>query len=287
MPSAVPRYLVSDTAVATIPLRLREHINDVAVHPVPLAVPCPDVHRARFASGLPTVLLAFAKSDSVGDPMAGTGRLASETGRRLALNDINTAMRPFLEPLAGRGCEVTYGPATEIAWAREVCVFSPPYYPKADRVRPAAHNDARRGRAVGFRDSYEGDVGHPAFIGNPGGQEAIRIYREQMTEVYAHLTTVCQRMIVVVKNWTRLGVELRLDLDTILMAQSVGWTCTQRHGWCPPPSLWARFNASRGGGVLFEDILFFERVPGAGVWGEPSPPSPTQIRLTWQPDGDA
>jgi hypothetical protein len=66
---------------------------------------------------------------------------------------------------------------------------------------------------------------------------------------------------VVTKNWTRLGVELRLDLDTILMAKSVGWKCTGRHGWEPAPSLWSRFNRDRGGGVLVEDVLMFSRVP--------------------------
>lgn len=80
-----------------------------------------------------------------------------------------------------------------------------------------------------------------------------------MTRVFAYLTNVCHRMIVVTKNWTRLGVELRLDLDTILMAQSVGWKCIERHGWEPPPSLWARFNAARGGGVSIEDVLVFCR----------------------------
>lgn len=65
-------------------------------------------------------------------------------------------------------------------------------------------------------------------------------------------------MIVVTKNWTRLGVELRLDHDTILMCQEAGFRLVERHGWVPPPSLWSRYNASRGGGVQIEDVLMFE-----------------------------
>ena len=45
--------------------------------------------------------------------------------------------------------------------------------------------------------------------------------------------------------------------DTALMAQSVGWAFEERHGWQPSPSLWSRFNATRGGGVAVEDILVF------------------------------
>lgn len=65
-------------------------------------------------------------------------------------------------------------------------------------------------------------------------------------------------MVVVTKNWTRLGVEMRLDLDTILMARDAGWRCTGRHGIVPRPSLWAKYNAQRGGGVAIEDVLMFE-----------------------------
>ena len=35
-----------------------------------------------------------------------------------------------------------------------VMAFSPPYYPRTDRATPNAHDDAKRGRVVGFRDSY-------------------------------------------------------------------------------------------------------------------------------------
>ena len=209
-------------------------------------------HRAKFAPGLSSVLLQLADSNDVGDPMAGTGMLAWETnGINMALNDIDPNMGRFLMPLANRN-EVTFKPAAEVDWKREVCIFSPPYYPKADRCKPAAHNDAKRGPVVGFRDSYSGE--HPEFIGNPGGVDAIKIYREQMTKIYEHLLSICERMIVVTKNWTRLGHEMRLDLDTILMAESVGWSCEKRHGWMPPQSLWSRFNAQRGGGSLVEDV---------------------------------
>ena len=194
--------------------------------------------------------------------MAGAGTLASETGVVAALNDIDEAMRVHLAPLEARGCEVSYVPATDIGWRRECCVFSPPYYPRTDRRKPNAHDDVKRGPVVGFRDAYACD--HPDFIGNPGGVDAIARYRVAMTAVYRHLTTVCDRMVVVTKNWTRLGVEMRLDLDTILMARAAGWCCTARHGWNPPPSLWNRFNAQRGGGVEVEDILMFSRRAGPG-----------------------
>jgi len=239
-----------------IPHDLQNHIVDLTVDATNgVDVPRSSEHRAKYAPGLATALLHLANTDNVGDPMAGTGMLAWETGKLLSLNDINTDMIKFMAPLSSRGCDVSYKPATQIAWRRDVCIFSPPYYPKADRWKLAAHNDAKRGPVVGFCDSYPCD--HPDFIGNPRGVDAIRHYREQMTCVYAHMLIVCNRMMVVTKNWTRLGTEMRLDLDTILMAQSVGWTCVERHGWEPPPSLWAQFNAARGGGVPIEDILVF------------------------------
>lgn len=258
MVSPVPKHLTTDEDHAAIPARWLDHVVDLRVDPSK-GVKTPGVgqHRAKYAPGLATALLDLAGADSVGDPMAGTGTLARETGARVALNDLDAAgMARFLDPLRAAGCEVSYVPAHEVRWRREVCIFSPPYYPKADRCRPCAHNDAKRGPVVGFRDSYSAN--HPAFIGNPGGVNAIATYRAQMTRVYAHMATVCRRMIVVTKNWTRLGVEMRLDLDTILMAQASGWRVVSRHGWVPPPSLWARFNEKRGGGVQIEDVTVFE-----------------------------
>jgi hypothetical protein len=238
-------------------MSLRDHIVDLKPDlSACVRVPGAGHHRAKFAPGLSSVLIDMADTSSVGDPMCGVGTLAWETGACLALNDLDEGMRPFLDPLSARGCEVTYGPATSIEWRREVCVFSPPYYPRTDRRKPNAHDDGKRGPVVGFRDSYGCD--HPEFIGNPGGVNAIRDYRDAMTLVYEHMRDVCERMIVVAKNWTRLGVELRLDLDTILMAAESGWSCTERHGWVPVPSLWSRFNAQRGGGVQVEDVLVFE-----------------------------
>ncbi len=247
MPSPVPKHLRTDDEIGAIPRVLQTHVIDV--HPNPkngVKIPLDTRrHRAKYAPGLATELLAIAGTESIG-----------ETGLPVALNDIDRGLSVFLDPLTERGCEVSFGDAREIPWKCEVCVFSPPYYPKTDRKRACAHDDEKRGPVVGFRDSYDCD--DPRFIGNPGGVNAILDYRHDMTEVYRSLTDRCRRMVVVTKNWTRLGVELRLDLDTILMAESVGWKCVSRHGLAPPPSLWARYNAQRGGGVLIEDILVFD-----------------------------
>lgn len=252
MVSPVPKHLRRADEYDAIRADFLDHVADLNVKRLDRMVGMGQ-HRAKFAPGLSTALINLAGTKHVGDPMAGTGTLARETGLPLALNDIDEGMRKFLDPLPG--CEVSYKPATEITWRRDVCIFSPPYYPKADRRKPCAHNDAKRGPIVGFRDSYGCD--HPEFIGNPSGVNAILHYREQMTRVYAHLRNVCGSMIVVTKNWTRLGVEMRLDLDTILMAQSVGWTLKDRHGWEPSQSLWSRYNRARGGGVTIEDVLVF------------------------------
>lgn len=258
MVSPVPKHLRHQDDYSAIPSSLIDHVIDLTVDRTK-GVVAPGIgdHRAKYARGLATALLKLAGTDSVGDPMAGTGTLARETGLPLALNDIDSGMLRFLAPLAASGCEISCKPATQITWTREVCVFSPPYYPRTDRRKPNAHDDAKRGPVVGFRDAYTGD--HLDFVGNPGGVDAIKHYREQMTRIYTHMGAVCGRMIVVTKNWTRLGVELRLDLDTILMAREARWRCVARHGWTPPPSLWARFNSSRGGGVLVEDITIFEK----------------------------
>lgn len=259
MVSPVPKHLRTDAEHATIRACLREHVVDLKVdRRNGVDVPGSGAHRAKFAAGLSTVLYELAGSEHIGDPMCGTGMLSWENGRAMALNDINPTMERFLKPLTKWGCEVRYEPASTLEWDRdvEVCIFSPPYYPRTDRRKPNAHDDEKRGPVVGFRDSYEGTE-HPEFVGNPGGVEAILTYREQMTAIYRNLGNQCERMIVVTKNWTRLGVELRLDLDTILMAESVGWECVERHGWEPPPSLWSTFNQRRGGGVQIEDVLVF------------------------------
>ncbi len=254
MPSPVPKHLRTQDEIDTIAVDLLGHVDDLHVINTK-----PEkgtgVHRAKYAPGLATELIKFARG-SIGDPMAGTGTLARETGLPVALNDIDLKMKVFLDPLTETGCEVSYGPAHLVPWKRDTCIFSPPYYPRTDRKKPNAHPVAR-GPIVGFRDSYDCD--DPSMIGNPSGVNGILIYRNQMREVYRHLATVCSRMVVVTKNWTRLGVELRLDLDTILTAQEVGWVCVERHGWSPPMSLWSRYNNQRGGGVTVEDVLVFEK----------------------------
>lgn len=253
----MPKHLRTEDEVESIPRELRLHVVDLHPDFHKHALPPGPRHPAKYAGGLPTLLLDLAGTESVGDPMAGTGSFAWETGVSAALNDIDARMAVYLDPLVERGCDVTYGPAHEVPWHRECVVFSPPYYPRTDRRKPNAHDDAKRGPVVGFRDSY--GIDHEDFIGNPGGVAAILTYREQMRRVYAHMMTVADRMIVVTKNWMRLGVELRLDLDTILMAQEVGWECVSRHGLEPPPSLWARYNHHRGGMVLIEDVLVFAK----------------------------
>lgn len=264
MVSPVPKHLTTDKDAEGIEASLRDHVSDLTLNPAKkVIIPGARHHRAKFPPGLASVLVEMAGSKSIGDPMAGTGMLAWETGLPCALNDIDRGMSQFLSPLAVRGCEVSYGPATKIGWRRDVCIFSPPYYPRTDRRIPNAHDDTKRGPVVGFRDSYPTD--HPDAIGNPGGVDAILTYRKQMTAVYGHLLQVCGKMIVVTKNWMRLGVELRLDIDTILMAESVGWKCVERHGFTPRSSLWARFNARRGeqqgrtGMVEVEDVLVFRK----------------------------
>jgi hypothetical protein len=262
MVSPVPKHLRTEAECERISPSFVDHVVDVVIDD---AAPRKGAgaHRAKYAPGLASKLVEIGGSTDVGDPMCGTGTLAHETGLTAALNDIDPGMMRFLEPLAAT-CEITIGPAHSIPWSREVCIFSPPYYPRTDRRRPNAHDDEKRGAFVGFRDSYACDK--PEFIGNPGGANAILTYRTQMTEVYRHLASRCSRMVTVTKNWTRLGTELRLDLDTILMAQEVGWTLTGRHGWTPRPSLWSRYNANRGGGVQVEDILVFTRAPTAGLF---------------------
>lgn len=263
MVSPVPKHLRTDAEYSSVPQELREHICNLVIDPSKaLRIPGSNRHRAKFSPGLASALVDLAGTTSVGDPMCGTGSLAWETGINAALNDIDTSMSEFLEPLKDRGCDVTYGPAHKVSWSREVCIFSPPYYPRTDRRVPNAH-DNKRGAVVGFRDSYQ--CSHPEFVGNPGGVDAILDYRRQMTEIYSHMHNICERMIVVTKNWMRLGTELRLDIDTILMAQTVGWSCISRHGHSPIPSLWSRFNSNRGieqgriGMIGVEDILVFKK----------------------------
>lgn len=264
MVSPVPKHLRTDEEIAAIPANLRGHVMDLDIDASKgVKVQGTGRHRAKYAPGLASALVEIAGSKNIGDPFAGTGTLAYETGLPVALNDIDKGMSHFLDPLIDQGCTVSYGPAHKVEWSREVMIFSPPYYPRTDRRVPCAHNDEKRGPVVGFRDSYSCD--HPDMIGNPGGVNAILQYREAMTRVYRALAYRSDKIIVVTKNWMRLGVELRLDLDTILMAESAGWSCVARHGYEPKQSLWSRFNEKRGeaagtkGMVTVEDILVFER----------------------------
>lgn len=257
MVSPVPKHLITDEQIATIPAALRDHIVDLTVERKPNPWPTTARrHPAKLAPGLPTALAPYL-TGSIGDPMAGTGTLAHELRTPMHLNDIDPSMNEYLEPTRTFGCTITYGPATDIDWTVDTLCFSPPYYPRTDRTKPNAHNDLKRGPVVGFRDTYHHN--EPQFIGNPAGTNGILTYRNQMTAVYQHLATTATRMIVITKNWWRLGTELRLDLDTILMAHTAGWTCTERHGWEPPASLWNRYNTNRNNYPNIEDILIFDR----------------------------
>jgi len=195
--------------------------------------------------------------------MAGTGRLAEETRLPLALNEISPRWKPNLQHLRDTlDCTVSFENAQDgVPWERETLIFSPPYYPKADRCRPAGHNDEKRGAVVGFRDSY-GDGHLPGFIGDPAGKNAILLYRNAMRKIFFPLGRGrTRRMLLVTKNWTRLGTEMRLDLDLFLTAQEAGWRPEARTGWVPPASLWARYNERRGGMITVEDVLVLTRNP--------------------------
>lgn len=190
--------------------------------------------------------------------MAGSCRLAEEgASTRIALNELDRKWWGVLREYEKIGHEVSYVNAMDIEWKREWVIFSPPYYPRTDRRKLAAHNDNKRGSVVGYRTGYGCAVDN--FIGDPAGVNGIVIYRNQMRKIYKHMRAVASCMILVTKNWTRLGTELRLDLDTILTAEEAGWECVGRHGWIPPGSHWAKFNRSRNTGVEVEDILIFER----------------------------
>jgi hypothetical protein len=257
MTSPVPKHLRGSREVSRIPKRLREHRCNLKVTPVSsLSVP---QHPAKYAPGLATALVDLAACDPerIGDPMAGTGRIASETGLKISLNEPDPRWSILLRELKKTGCVVSFCDARRLPWTADTLIFSPPYYPRTDRRVLAAHNDIKRGKSVGYRSGY-GAEGVSGFIGDPAGAHGILSYRNAMREVYVALLRRARRMFVVVKNTKRLGVELRLDLDTIITAQEAGWMCVCRHGWEPPPSLWQRYNNKRGTAVLVEDVLVFE-----------------------------
>lgn len=258
MPSPVPRHLRTSAEEASIPVKLRDHQNGLLVKMVSRL--SASKHPAKYAEGLPTALVAWAGTDDVADPMAGSGRLAEETKLSIPLNEPDPRWQPHLAALPG--CRVSCADARRLPpWFRcDTMIFSPPYYPRTDRRVLAAH----RGEPVGYRSGY-GAEGVQGFIGDPAGADGILSYRNAMREVYAGLFGRARRMIVVVKNQTRLGVELRLDLDTALTAMEAGWRFTRRTGWHPKPSLWARYNLSRGTGIAIEDVLMFEAPVGQGI----------------------
>ena len=257
MPSPPPRGLVTADEVAHLPAALRDHRTTLCVRPPARPLAPAAWHRAKYQPGLATALLDLAGTASVGDPFAGTGRFFEETQvAGGAANDLDPRCADAIRALGVPGLEVTNLPADRTPWHRDALIFSPPYYPRTDRCQPNAHDDGKRGPVVGFRDSY--GCSDPAFVGNPAGVEGIYRYREAMRAVYAHLRACGTRMVVVTKNWVRKGVELRLDWDTILMAEAAGWHPVRRTGWEPPQSLWSKFNQARGGMVTVEDVLIFD-----------------------------
>lgn len=130
MVSPVPKHLRTEDEHAGIPRRLRDHVDDLRIDRTNgVDVPGAGSHRAKYAAGLATKLIEMSETFSVGDPMCGTGMLAWETGRKVALNDIDPGMGKFLKPLTKWGCEASYVPATEIKWRRDMCIFSPPLLP--------------------------------------------------------------------------------------------------------------------------------------------------------------
>jgi hypothetical protein len=260
MVSPVPKHLRTKSEEKSIPLKLRRHKIGLRVNSKIKTENCP--HPAKYAPGLATALLKFAGVENVADPMAGSGRLASETGAKIKLNEPD--LRWFDWLMKCNKCKISCCDARNLpSWfVADTFIFSPPYYPRTDRRKLAAHNDQKRGKVVGYRSGYgylNGDSHVDYLIGDPGGADGILKYRTDMREIYNVLSKRAKRMILVVKNQTRLGVELRLDLDTILTANEAGWVCTNRTGWEPPPSLWARYNLERGTGVEVEDVLVFER----------------------------
>lgn len=137
MVSPVPKHLTTEREHEAVPKPLREHVADLAVDPSHgVGFKGSGTHRAKFAPGLATALLQLAGTTSVGDPMAGTGTLARETGVAAALNDLDGGMARFLDDLAHRGCEVTYGPAHEVPWSRRPC---DPALSGADAAGLSAH----------------------------------------------------------------------------------------------------------------------------------------------------
>ena len=258
MPSPVPRHLRTHHEEAAIPLRLRDHVDTLVVRAEDgTGLDEVSSHPAKYAPGLPTALVKLAGTDDLGDPMCGTGRLAEETRLPVSLNDLDPKWRSRLAVLnALLGCRVSSVDASAIAWSVDTFVFSPPYYPRTDRRRNAAHDDAKRGSVVGFRTGYDCELS--GFVGEPAGVNGILTYRNAMRRIFLGLRGRGKRMILVTKNTTRLGTELRLDLDTILTAAEAGWKCVARTGWTPKPSLWQRYNAARNTAVLIEDVLVFD-----------------------------
>lgn len=104
MVSPVPKHLTTDDDHAAIFPRWLNHVVDLRVDPSNgVKTPGAGSHRAKYAPGLATALLNLAGTDSVGDPMAGTGTIARETGIAAALNDLDAGMAKFLDPLRAAG----------------------------------------------------------------------------------------------------------------------------------------------------------------------------------------
>ncbi len=105
------------------------------------------------------------------------------------------------------------------------CVMSPPYedsdtkkgedWWRAHLVKRGRNPDGYGARQIyDERSKAEGQI----------GQERNESYLEAMRQVYSEIARVADILVVVVKCPTRAGKLRRLDLDTIALLESTGWT---------------------------------------------------------------
>jgi hypothetical protein len=216
-----------DVLLERIPSRLTDHRVDLTVTPVEDNSPVP--WGTHFASGLPSVLVDRFGDGLIGDPFAGSGRLAWETERPMWLNDNNRRNRKHLDPTVEFGCVVSYDNAASLSWCVDTLISQPPLQP----------------------DVYTWSTAEHAVITS---------YRDSMAATYRSVSRCAPRMVLVVRNWWRLGHEVRFDLETIALAELSHWRCVDRHGWqLPATRPLSRRAGNRNTSPLVEDVLVFEQ----------------------------